>query len=257
MVAPPDSRKESLRSSKENKSNEPQTVSVQELPTVSISKGWEDWVLWGAQIALAIVGGFGIRYAYKTLKATEDAAIAAKDSAQAALNQTGHMIAKERARLVIDRIPPSDETEENPQPGTVVISNQGPTYAFDVFCRINFLASREQNLTQVPDLIPQEVPTVLKSLQEHRLPQWDMFSLLSDDRPDDGDDPVRNEKAFLHIYVVVSYCDIFGKMPDSILHMRWNVVIEEIETGDDEYPFDQRNYSKWIRVPTPEASKPN
>lgn len=89
-------------------------VVTQAPATVSISKSWEDWVMWGAQVILAIAGCFGIRYAYRTLKnierqtkAGEEAAIAAKDSAETARLNTQAIINAERAWIVasVDEFP--------------------------------------------------------------------------------------------------------------------------------------------------------
>jgi hypothetical protein len=86
VVHPPDALKQQLGSDgKDHGTQQPQTVFVRELPSVSVSKDWEDWILWGAQIALAVVGGFGIRYAYRTLQIIGRQTKAAEDSAKAAL----------------------------------------------------------------------------------------------------------------------------------------------------------------------------
>jgi len=71
VVTPPDTLEKKLDSNQHGDPNQIQTVSVRELPTVSVSKGLEDWLLWAAQIILAIAGLFGIRYAYRTLKSIE------------------------------------------------------------------------------------------------------------------------------------------------------------------------------------------
>lgn len=177
---------------------------------------------------------------------TRRAAEATKDATDLART----MQKKERAQLSIERISTVGESPEEPRPGIVVITNQGPIYAFDVSCQMNCFVSREWDLAAIPKLFPQGIPVILKSMQAHPI-EWEIFSLLPDDRPDDGDDPVRDKKVFLHIYVIVSYRDIFGDMPDSVLHMRWNVDIEEdIDTGDKEYPYAAgSNNSEWIRVP--------
>lgn len=66
-----------------------QTVRVRELPSVSVSRDWADWLLWAFNGLLVIAGFLGIRFAYKTLKtiekqtkATEDAATATQDSVE-------------------------------------------------------------------------------------------------------------------------------------------------------------------------------
>lgn len=49
--------------------NAEQTVRVRELPSVSVSRNWADWILWGASGVLAVVSILGICVAIKTLKA--------------------------------------------------------------------------------------------------------------------------------------------------------------------------------------------
>jgi hypothetical protein len=67
--------------------NAPQSISIRDLPSVSVSRDWADWVLWVFNGLLVAAGFFGIRVAYKTLgiierqtKATEDAAKATEKS---------------------------------------------------------------------------------------------------------------------------------------------------------------------------------
>lgn len=45
------------------------SVRITELPPVSISRDWADWILWGASTVLALVGIVGICVAIKTLRA--------------------------------------------------------------------------------------------------------------------------------------------------------------------------------------------
>ena len=70
--------------------DEEQAIRVRELPPVSVSRDWADWILWVFN-GLLVAGGFwGIRLAYKTLKtverqttATETAAKSAEEAAKA------------------------------------------------------------------------------------------------------------------------------------------------------------------------------
>jgi hypothetical protein len=63
---------------------------------------WYEWVSWGANIALVLVGAGGIWVAVCTLKKIERQTKAGEDAAKAALAQANHTIAAERAWLVVE-----------------------------------------------------------------------------------------------------------------------------------------------------------
>jgi hypothetical protein len=51
--------------------NTEQTIRIRELPTVSVTRDWADWILWFASALLAAVAIVGIGFAYFTLKAIQ------------------------------------------------------------------------------------------------------------------------------------------------------------------------------------------
>lgn len=186
---------------------------------------------------------------YQTKRAADAANIAAKFAKE--------MQKKERANFSIDRVIPPEEREyqwpgTNREPGSpkITITNQGPTYAFEVSCQCAYFASRERVLSRVPRLYSESIPTTFKSGEQHTI-EWEMPIPLTTDAPGDSDAPIRDEQAFLHVYVTVSYRDVFGKLPDAVLHLLWKIDIETIETGVGEYPEQENDYSKWIRVDGP------
>jgi len=82
--------------------NEAQSVRIRELPPVSLSRDWADWVLWVFN-GLFIAGGIlGIWLAYGTLKAVERQTQATEEAANAARKSVDIIISKERARIQIE-----------------------------------------------------------------------------------------------------------------------------------------------------------
>src|SRR5579864_4163116 len=75
-----------------NSPNAKQTVSISELPTVSVDvkKDWLDKTAWFFGLALVGIGVFGVRAAYRTLKAIE--------------SQTEHLVKSERAWVQVPEI---------------------------------------------------------------------------------------------------------------------------------------------------------
>jgi hypothetical protein len=74
-----------------------QSINVGSLPTITLHAGWRDNLALFFTGALAIIGAAGICFAWKAVAATRDAA-------EAALKQTKHMVASERAWLVISAV---------------------------------------------------------------------------------------------------------------------------------------------------------
>src|SRR5437667_10641716 len=71
--------------------NAQESIRVRELPAVSVAKDWMDETAWAFSFALLIVGSFGVRAAFRTLKAIEKQAdpmvqqiTVARDAANAA-----------------------------------------------------------------------------------------------------------------------------------------------------------------------------
>jgi len=97
-----------LASQTQNPGNSPQTeeqaqsVRVRELPPVSVTRDWADWVLWVFNGLFITAGIAGIRLAYGTLKAVERQTKATEDAANAAGRSVDIIISKERARIQIE-----------------------------------------------------------------------------------------------------------------------------------------------------------
>lgn len=75
--------------------NAEQSIRIREVPPVSISRDWADWILWGASALLTLVGIFGIGLAYSTLNAIKHQTKAVNDS-------VGVMINSERAWVLVE-----------------------------------------------------------------------------------------------------------------------------------------------------------
>ncbi|HTU50107.1 MAG TPA: hypothetical protein VMF56_05910 [Acidobacteriaceae bacterium] len=174
--------------------------------------------------------------------------------------QTHLMLVKERAHITIAAIPPSEPDDPTVRiremsPPPIQIVNQGLAYAYDVSCHAAYFADPERNLARQPTLYPYPIPAVLKSTQEFRIDF--PIPLILPGLGDGGIDPIDNERLFAHIYVAVSYRDVFGDMPNALLHLLWKIDIETIETGNPDDPYVQVDHSEWEPIDsTPELLQP-
>lgn len=216
---------------------------------------WPQWMHdsdWWLVIVAGLTGSFIGWQGWETRKA----ASAARDQAQL-MHESG------RARLTIARIPPPEpqnpiELYREPTLPQIEIVNQGAAYAYDVSGgSVYFLTNLWLEIE--PTLHPLPIPTVLKSGDSFQV-RWPSPIILPFDENGTGkEDPIRNGFLSLHVYVKVSYRDIYGPMNDAALHLCWKVDIEETETGVEEQPLDTADYSDWEIVPAlPSAPrKPN
>jgi hypothetical protein len=115
------------------------TVVVSKLPTANIAiqrnadRDIPDWIGYGFGILLAMVGMWGVLVARRGVIATEKAANAALESANAANSQIQMMKDKERARLVLSPLPLVEIPIDFPwQDVQVAMMNLGATDAFNV-----------------------------------------------------------------------------------------------------------------------------
>lgn len=189
--------------------------------------------------------------------ATQEAARATKASVIEMHKQTVLMHVKERARLTIARVIPSDlpnptEVIREPSLPLIEIVNQGPAYAFDVSCAFVYVLTNIEPKFE-PPLHPAAISSVLKSGEVFQL-KWPGPIMLPFVENETGLDPIADGYFSLYVYVKASFRDVYGPMPDVVLHLHWKVDIEKTETGVEEQPYDTANYSDWEIVdPLPKA----
>jgi len=170
--------------------NEPQTVRVTEFPAVSVSRDWAEWVLWGFNGALVIVGFLGIRLAYKTLlaiekqtKATEDAATATQIAAEATKESADTAKkAVDLQRVAMDQWIDTDDWKAGPR----FIQ---PT-ATEAFIPIKFTVVNNTNFKMFLDRVTVWID------REEAVSIWYRGKLLT---PNGGEQPVTIERRLMGI----------------------------------------------------------
>jgi hypothetical protein len=100
VVKPDTGNSEQSTSNAPKSKNEERAIRIRELPPVSVSRDWADWILWVFDGLLVAVGFFGIRLAYKTLKTVDRQTKATENAANAAQASADAMINSERAWVV-------------------------------------------------------------------------------------------------------------------------------------------------------------
>jgi hypothetical protein len=184
-----------------------QSISVAKLPPVSVTRDGLDWLLVIFSGLLAIVGFIGIFVAWRTVSAT-------KKAAEAALKQADHMVASERAWLVISSVAKNGSVV---QPGFAPyywwqVKNLGSTPAR----LIDTQAHCKVDTGHLPEPMPEE-PTFDKraiELHERILGPGDTLDFFSLWEKEDGttfrDRMESLDQICLRAYGYIRYKTMFG-----------------------------------------------
>lgn len=236
--------------------NAPKPIIVREVPPVSVSKDWLDKLYILFTGILIVVGSFGVRAAYKTLKAIETQASVmgeqrqvmlgqlrtmqeqisemsaqsgilqesvnvARDAAEASKSSVALTINKERARIRVVK------------PETVSLGTNGPVYvefkllfygttpAYEVNSAVSLTTSDSRDSFTVPSQ-PRlyELPTVV-SLSDIK-PSYRAF-LMKPLIVDEGTlDSITKLELFLHFSGIIKYDDFSGETQETAFHYLWN-----------------------------------
>jgi hypothetical protein len=81
---PPGSNHRENTGREQKTQNTQQPITIRELPPVSVSRDWADWVLLVSTVLLVLAGFIGIGFAYKTLKNIEEQTVTTRKAADAA-----------------------------------------------------------------------------------------------------------------------------------------------------------------------------
>jgi hypothetical protein len=218
--------------------NNQQSVRVRELPPVSVSRDWADWVLWIFSGLLVGVGFLGVRLAYNTLKAIErqtkatensvqiikrqavsmrrqttilrESAEATRVSADAARNSVDVLINSERAWVLVEtgKIP----DQFGPDPNRVefleikpILRNFGKTPA-----RITRVAVRSHQVP-TPDSLPPEPEYQRESAVNITLPPDVPLQPMNVLIPLANFTEIRQGNPVLYVYGFVDYLDLGDK----------------------------------------------
>jgi len=231
IVSPPNTVTQQVGTeAKSGKPDEPKTVAIREFPAVSVSKGWEDWLLWAAQLVLTAVGVAGIIYARHTLRILRQQALsmrrqttqmrvaadAAKKSADAAKISADIATTVSVPTLVVcefgtGNVGAADERAFLQSPKVKMsIKNYGQTPAFLKWWTLCFSC---EVLPETPvyggpadGIILDKI--VVEPNDTFTLPElfWPHRQMLSDEDVE----AIIQRKKTLHAYGYICYGDIFG-----------------------------------------------
>jgi hypothetical protein len=227
---------------------------------------WREWILFGANLALAVVGIAGIIAAYITLlklerqtKAGEDAAKAAKDNAEAARLNAQAVINAERAWITVvpyiwspEFYPLREKTDPVPDDlrDVLHIVHQFPAKIVNVGktpAKLEALALRYVRTPTRPSRLgPEPDYGELSSENNHFAFPNEEIALTAVLSPEGTMTKsqiaaVQNKEEFLYSFGIVKYSDVYGilhetrfgyryQMPDTHMIMR-DGVIETVSTG--------------------------
>lgn len=254
---------------------------------VPVSKDWWDRLYVIFTGALVVVGGLGVKYAIKTLKAIEKQAAVmseqrevmlgqlrsmngqitaiseqtsvAKESADTARENVELIINKERARIIISLKPPDiipfDLATMTPVTGTDIyfegfaleISQEGPTTAFNVAGGATIHTSPSKIPARMSDLPRMSVPSTMRPNIEP-ITEYVSAGVLSAADVEE----IREEKTFVHFFGFITYEDVFGKRRKTSFRYIFEISEETMGEGEDSQTVDT---SGWVPYGPPEDNQ--
>jgi hypothetical protein len=204
------------------------SVTVRELPTVSIGKDWADWSYWGFGGLLVIVGSSQVWYLYRTLKAIqiqaghmerqtkalEDSVAAAQKSADAALAQVEAAKSTQRAQLRIEFVEPewifSDEFGGYPISFRIILDGTTRAYVLNDSI-IAYIGNQPRELGAwmgmgiprnfTPEMSPFYGNTILRTAETIPQPETDDSKVML----------AKTNKLTVFLNGSILYRDIFGE----------------------------------------------
>lgn len=246
--------------------NTKQTVTVIELPAVSIRRDRADWIAWGGGILLTFVGIFGVYAAYRTLRAIQEQArimgeqrevmmgqlrtmqeqitaiseqtSVAKDSAKAAQDSINIIISKERARLKI-RFRDVSLSAATPEI-LYTAAIYGTTDAFDVETLINLaIISPENPQGDVWYGVPLGLRNVIRCENSEITKSVTFPSFLTKEAAND----IYGGKKHVHIRGYIRYKDVFDNSWIINFQKMW-IVVDRLQYWKDYGPKEANEETK-------------
>jgi hypothetical protein len=242
--------------------NTEKSVSISELPSVSIMRDWMDCIALVFSGALLIVGIFGVRAAYRTLKKIDEQArvmrdqlTAMKGQISAAERATDLVISKERARISMDQPKPLILNYAGPNGVDYRLQFSGVTDAnvLESKAVVGISSSADSKPTDVVFIprilkLPNQVnPLILQTLDATAHFQPDIL-LTQADMND-----IKAQKKFVHFWGFIRFRDAFYDvlLKDRLFEFQWVWTLYTLQgLGYDEW----RGYWKGEAK---EAEKPN
>ena len=208
-----------------------------------------DWLMVALTAIYVLISYFGLRAIKKQIKiaadsvqAAQDAAVAAKQSAQAAIDQIQMMKDRERARITLVIPSPStppdfrsplrftggDENEEQFfMELPIAVQNHGPTKAFEVRARVAMKIQPKDSPFVIDTLKAIDIPDVIGEV----IPNNPIHILVDDILTAKESDEVNAASSDFHVYGEIAYVDVFGDKRLTPFRFLWQVYLWE--DGDD------------------------
>jgi hypothetical protein len=232
------------------------SITIRELPTVSVGKDWADWSYWGFGGLLVIVGGSQVLFLYRTLKAIqtqaghmerqtkalEDSVAAAQKSADAALAQVEAAKSTQRAQLRIELGEPelTFNEELSGYPVRFQVTLDGTTRAYVLQSSILAYMGRTAR--------EQKSPSINMGVPRNFTPEmspFDDYTLIRKNSgwPDVDTDPGKADLVHKHnvtVYVDgdILYRDIFGD--------EWILEIDRVWVPNSRHAGEGATGGMWV-----------